>query len=144
LRKRIEFASIGLDLCLTPEEIETELLRSVFDQIAQKDLDQTIILNSKTLIERDADFARFAGRIQLTYIYQEVLGWDIVRDGIGKLKEFHRQALRSYLEHGIAIKRINPRMLSYDLDALAAGLDPSADPEFDGLGLQPLYALNLI
>src|SRR5690606_33866260 len=32
LRKRIEFASIGLDLCLTPEEIETELLRSVFDQ----------------------------------------------------------------------------------------------------------------
>jgi ribonucleoside-diphosphate reductase alpha chain len=76
------------------EQIEAELLRSVFDQISQKDLDATIILNSKTLIERDADFAKFAGRIQLTYIYEEVLGWDIVRDGIGKLKEFHRHALR--------------------------------------------------
>ncbi|HRP05639.1 MAG TPA: ATP cone domain-containing protein, partial [Opitutaceae bacterium] len=56
LRKRIEFARIGLDLCLTNEQIEAELRRSVFDQISQRDLDATIILNSKTLIERDADF----------------------------------------------------------------------------------------
>src|ERR1019366_9320372 len=54
LRKRIEFAQIGLDLCLTTDEIETELRRSVYDQISQKDLDSTIILNSKTLIEKDA------------------------------------------------------------------------------------------
>ncbi|HEX2100640.1 MAG TPA: ATP cone domain-containing protein, partial [Candidatus Synoicihabitans sp.] len=144
LRKRIEFASIGLELCLTPEQIETELLRSVFDQIAQKDLDATIILNSKTLIERDADFAKFAGRIQLTYIYQEVLGWDIVRDGVGKLKEFHRHALRPYLERGAAIKRLNPRLLEYDLEKLAAALDPSADLEFDFLGVQTLYDRYLI
>ena len=63
LQKRIEFGRIGLDLCLTNEEIEAELLRSIFDQISQKDLDATIILNSKTLIEKDADFAKFAGRI---------------------------------------------------------------------------------
>jgi ribonucleoside-diphosphate reductase alpha chain len=144
LRKRIEFASIGLELCLTSEQIEAELLRSVFDQITQKDLDATIILNSKTLIERDADFAKFAGRIQLTYIYQEVLGWDIVRDGIGKLKEFHRHALRGYLEHGVAIKRLNPRLLSFNLDQLAAALDPSADLEFDFLGVQTLYDRYLI
>jgi ribonucleoside-diphosphate reductase alpha chain len=144
LRKRIEFASIGLELCLSSEQIEVELLRSVFDQISQKDLDATIILNSKTLIERDADFGKFAGRIQLTYIYQEVMGWDIVRDGIGKLKEFHRHALRGYLEHGISIKRLNPRLLSYDLDQLAAALDPSADLEFDFLGIQTLYDRYLI
>jgi hypothetical protein len=77
LRKRIEFARIGLDLCLSNDEIEAELRRSVYDQIGEKDLDATIILNSKTLIERDADFARFAGRIQLTYLYEEVLGWDM-------------------------------------------------------------------
>ena len=82
LRRRIEFAMTGLDLCLSDDEIEVELRRAVYDQISQKDLDATIILNSKTLIERDADFAKFAGRIQLTYIYEEVLGWDIMRDGI--------------------------------------------------------------
>jgi len=144
LRARIEFASIGLDLCLTPEQIEAELTRSVYDQISQKDLDQTIVLNSKTLIEKDADFAKFAGRIQLTYIYEEVLGWDIVRDGITKLKQFHIDAFRKTIEHGISIKRYSPRLLEYDLDSLAAQLDPSADLEFDFLGVQTLYDRYLI
>jgi ribonucleoside-diphosphate reductase alpha chain len=144
LRKRIEFARIGLDLCLSNDQIEQELRRSVYDQISQKDLDATIVLNSKTLIERDADFARFAGRIQLTYIYEEVLGWDILRDGIGALRAAHQRAFKKYLEHGVAIKRLNPRLLDYDLPRLAAALDPSADLEFDFLGIQTLYDRYLI
>jgi ribonucleoside-diphosphate reductase alpha chain len=144
LRMRIEYARAGLDLCLTSEEIEHELRRAVYDQISQKDLDSTIILNSKTLIERDADFAKFAGRIQLTYIYEEVLGWDILRDGIGKLKEFHVKMFRKYIEHGIAIKRLNPRLSEFDVARLAAALDPSSDLEFDFLGVQTLYDRYLI
>jgi len=144
LKKRIEFASLGLDLCLSTEEIEAELRRAVYDQITQKDLDATIILNSKTLIEQDADFAKFAGRIQLSYLYEEVLGWDILRDGIGALKTAHQRAFKRYLEHGVAIKRLNPRLLDYDLSALAAALDPSADLEFDFLGIQTLYDRYLI
>ena len=144
LRKRIEFAMTGLDLCMTSDEIEFELRRAVYDQISQKDLDATIILNSKTLIERDADFAKFAGRIQLTYIYEEVLGWDILRDGVAKLKECHQKAFRKYIEHGIAIKRLNPRLLEYDLVRVAGALDPSSDLEFDFLGVQTLYDRYLI
>jgi ribonucleoside-diphosphate reductase alpha chain len=144
LRKRIEFARLGLDLCLSNDEIEQELRRAAYDQILQKDLDSTIILNSKTLIEKDADFAKFAGRIQLTYIYEEVLGWDIMRDGIAKLKEFHQRAFKKYLEHGVAIKRLNPRLLDFDLTKLAAALDPSSDLEFDFLGIQTLYDRYLI
>jgi ribonucleoside-diphosphate reductase alpha chain len=144
LRKRIEFARIGLELCLTNEEIETELRRSIYDQISQKDLDATIVLNSKTLIEKDADFARFAGRIQLTYLYEEVLGWNITDDGMGRLKDFHQRAFRKYLEHGVAIKRLNPRLLEYDVARLGAALDPSSDLEFDFLGIQTLYDRYLI
>src|SRR5580658_5295718 len=144
LRKRIDFAMTGLELCMTGDEIEFELRRAVYDQISQKDLDSTIILNSKTLIEKDADFAKFAGRIQLTYIYEEILGWDIVRDGIGALKTFHQRAFKKYLEVGVAIKRLNPRLLEYDLARLGAALDPSADLEFDFLGIQTLYDRYLI
>ena len=144
LRKRIEFARIGLDLCLSNDEIEAELRRSVYDQISQKDLDATIVLNSKTLIEKDADFAKFAGRIQLTYLYEEILGWDITRDGIGALKTAHQRAFKKYLEHGVAIKRLNPRLLDYDLAKLSAVLDPSSDLEFDFLGIQTMYDRYLI
>jgi ribonucleoside-diphosphate reductase alpha chain len=144
LKKRIEFASIGLDLCLSSDEIEAELRRALFDNIALGDLNNTIVLNAKTLIEKDADFAKFAGRIQLTYIYEEVLGWDIVKDGIGALKRFHQQAFAKYIDRGIEIKRLTPRLKEYDLVKMAAGLDPSADLEFDFLGIQTLYDRYLI
>jgi ribonucleoside-diphosphate reductase alpha chain len=144
LRKRIEFAMTGLELCLSGEEIEFELRRAIYDQISQKDLDATVILNSKTLIEKDADFAKFAGRIQLTYIYEEVLGWDILRDGIAKLKESHVRAFKKYVEHGIAIKRLNPRLKEYNMERLAGALDPSSDLELDFLGVQTLYDRYLI
>ncbi|MCH8540593.1 MAG: ribonucleoside-diphosphate reductase subunit alpha [Opitutales bacterium] len=145
LRKRVEFASLGLDLCLSVDEIEHELRRSLYDEITPEGLRSTIVLNSKTLIEKDADFARFAGRILLTFIYEEVLDWDIARDGIGALKDAHRKYfLDTYLDKGIAIERLDPKLKKYDLQRLADLLDPSADMNFDYLGIQTLYDRYLI
>ncbi|MCP5533437.1 MAG: ribonucleoside-diphosphate reductase subunit alpha [Akkermansiaceae bacterium] len=145
LKKRIGFASIGLDLCLSDVEIERELRRSIGAEIKEKDLKNTIVLNAKTLIERDADFAKFAGRILLSYIYEEVLDWSIQKDGIEKLKAAHQKAFKSYLKHGVAIKRLHPELLdSYDLDRLAEAFDPTADLDFDYLGIQTLYDRYLI
>ena len=67
-----------------------------------------------------------------------------MRDGIGALRAVHQRAFRKYLEHGVAIKRLNPRLLGLDLEKLGASLDPSADLEFDFLGIQTLYDRYLI
>lgn len=144
LRKRIEFASIGLDLCLSPEAIEQELRRSLYANITQQNLKKTIILNAKTLIERDADFAQFAGRILLSYIYEEVLPWNLNTDSFTMLKDAHVKGFKSYIHHGIQIQRLSPEVSSYDLDVLAAALDPSADLKFDYLGIQTLYDRYLL
>lgn len=144
LRKRIEYASIGLDLCLSRDEIETELRRSLYAEMSRQDLRQTIILNAKSLIERDADFAKFAGRVLLSYIYEEVLGWDIVNDGIEKLKTLHRERFIKAIKRGVKIGRLDKRLLDYDLYKLAEALDPSADLDFDYLGVQTMYDRYLI
>jgi len=39
LRKRIEFAMLGLDLCLSAEEIEHELRRAFFSEMSAADLE---------------------------------------------------------------------------------------------------------
>ncbi len=144
LKKRIEFASIGLDLCLTPDQIEEELRRSVFSEIEETDLKTTIILNSKVLIERDADFAKFAARILLTYVYEEVLDWDVSQNSHDQLKQFHRAAFKKYLKRGVEIERLDPKLCNYDLKKIANALDPSADLDFDYLGIQTLYDRYLI
>lgn len=144
LRKRIDYACTGLDLILSKDEIESELCRSLYPQMQEKDLEQTIILNAKALIEKDADFAKFAGRILLTYIYEEVLGWSILKDGIEKLKEFHVEHFSKYLHHAVSIERLSPRLLDYNIPFLAEALDPLADLDFDYLGIQALYDRYLI
>ena len=140
LKKRIQFGMIGLDLSMTEEEIESELRRSIGAEISKADLQKTIILNSKTLLEKDADMAKFAGRILLSYIYEEVLPWNIQTDGVEKLKEAHKQNFKAYLKHGVEIKRVSQDILDkYDLDRLAEALDPTADLDFEFLGISTLY-----
>ena len=144
LRRRIEFAMPGLDLCLTPDQIEHELRRAFFNEMTEADLRKTVILNSKTLIERDADFARFSARILLTYIYEEVLDWNISRDGVAGLAEFHRRAFKANLVRGVEIERLSPKLLEYNLDRLADAINPTSDLDFDFLGIQTLYDRYLI
>jgi ribonucleoside-diphosphate reductase alpha chain len=144
LRARITFASIGLELPIDAQSVERELRRSIRPGVPRADLQRTVVMNAKSLVERDSDFASFAGRILLTYVYEETLGWDVLRDGIGGLREAHRQALRPMLELGVAINRIDPALLEYDLDALAAAVDPTSDLDFDVLGIQTLYDRYLI
>jgi ribonucleoside-diphosphate reductase alpha chain len=144
LRLRIEYALIGLDIEMERSRLLAELLRSVPAEISREDLKKTIILNAKSLNERDVDFSKFSARILLTYIYEESLGWDIVRDGVERLQEFHARALRPYLQRGIEIQRLAADMAGFDIDRLAAALDPTADLDFDFLGIQTLYDRYLI
>ncbi|MDB6004172.1 MAG: ribonucleoside-diphosphate reductase, alpha subunit, partial [Prosthecobacter sp.] len=144
LKKRIDFASLGLDLILKRGEIEMELRRSIFSEITVEALKTTIVLNARTLMEKDADFAKFAARMLLTYIYEEVLGWSIVDHGIEQLPNFHRRGFRKNLARGIEIERLHPQLLKYDLDKIADAIDPAADMDFDFIGIQTLYDRYLI
>jgi ribonucleoside-diphosphate reductase alpha chain len=144
LKARIGFASIGLGLALDADAIERELRRAIRPGVPRADLQRLVVMNAKSLVERDSDYAAFAGRILLTYVYEETLEWDVVRDGIGGLREAHRRALRPMLERGVEIKRMDERLLAYDLDKLGAAIDPMSDLDFDVLGIQTLYDRYLI
>ena len=129
---------------MSEDEIERELRRSVFPEMNKSDLEKTIILNAKSLIERDADFSKFAARILLTFIYEEVLEWNIVDDGISELPAAHRKGFKSSLQKGIEIGRLNSRLREHEIDKLAEAIDPVADLDFDYLGIQTLCDRYLI
>jgi len=144
LRARIKFAATGLSLNLRTDEIETALRASLYEGMKRSDIQITVNLNAKTLIEKDADFAKFAGRIQMSYIYEEVLGWDILRDGVKALKRFHQEQFVVSIKRAIEIERLNSEALTYNLLSLAEVLTPENDLGFDFLGVQTLYDRYLI
>ncbi|MBC7645372.1 MAG: hypothetical protein H7123_09600, partial [Thermoleophilia bacterium] len=90
LRERVRFAQTGLTLADTADTIVRELRRSLTSGMSRRDLQRLIVLNAKSLVERDAEYSHFAGRLLLTYIYEETLAWDIERDGIAALPAAHR------------------------------------------------------
>ncbi|GIV22430.1 MAG: ribonucleoside-diphosphate reductase [Bacteroidia bacterium] len=144
LRARMAYAIEGLSLNLSETAIEAALRKSLYSGISRENLQKTLILNAKALMEYDADFALFAGRMLLTYIYEEALGWDILRHGPEKLREFHQQGFIPYIERGISIERLDPRLREFDLVWLSQQLDPSYDKGFTYLGIQTLYDRYLI
>ena len=139
LRHRIEFARQSLALTSTTVELEQELRRSLGANISMAEIRKTVVLNAKSLMERDSAFTFFSARILLTYIYEECLGWDIVRDGVTRLREFHANAFRGCLEACVGLGRLSEDLLSFDVQRLANELDPSSDLQFDFLGVQTLY-----
>ncbi|MDX6526446.1 MAG: ribonucleoside-diphosphate reductase alpha chain [Gaiellales bacterium] len=144
LRERIRFATSGLDLSLDETAIEAELRRSIHDGIGRDDLARLVVLNARTLIDRDADFSRFAARVLLSFVYEEVLDWRIERDGAGGLRAAHVRAFGALLERGIACGRVDERLLEYDLARLAGAIDPTADLDLELLGVQTLYDRYLL
>ncbi len=143
LRLRISYARINLQLTLSENELIARLMRSVSLSLSPQEQRETIILNAKNLLDVDADSRFFAGRILLTYIYEETLPWKI-SDGIDQLKEAHRKALLKYIPLGIQIGRLDPRLAEYNLNELAGAMDPYADLQFDFIGIQNLYDRYLI
>ncbi len=143
IRARISFAKIGLTLTLSEEDLIARLLRSVSLNLTASEKRDTIVLNAKNLLDVDADSRFFAGRILLTYIYEETLPWTIA-EGIGGLKEAHRKAFLAYIPKGIALGRLDPRLAEFEIESLAAVLDPYADLQFDFIGIQNLYDRYLI
>ena len=143
LRARLSFAGIGLDLALSEHELIARLLRGVSMSLTPREHRETIVLNAKNLLDVDADCRFLAGRILLTYIYEETLPWKI-EDGIDQLKDAHRKAFLNYIPLGIEIKRLDPRLAEFRLNELADAIDPYADLQFDFIGIQNLYDRYLI
>ena len=50
----------------------------------------------------------------------------------------------AHLKRGVAIKRLDRKLLKLDVDRLCQAIDPSADLDFDYLGIQTLYDRYLV
>jgi ribonucleoside-diphosphate reductase alpha chain len=138
LRKRIEFANDGLESHLTFDEIFLALKDGISSDITILELKNCVVKNARLLIERDPVFAVFAARIQLLYLYEDILGWNCDSDSFDSLGEKQAEAFVGYIKSGVADGLLHGDMLKYDLQKLANSLDIGRDREFDAIALQGL------
>jgi ribonucleoside-diphosphate reductase alpha chain len=133
----IEHASQGLDENITwVTQIASELELTLFDGITTQQLDEAVIQVALQNVKDDPAFDIVAARLLLKTIYKRVLGDYETAD---ELKSLHTSHFRGYIDRGVSEQLLDPRFTSlYDLDRLAAALEPDRDELLKYIGVVTL------
>lgn len=133
----IEAASRGLDENITwVTQIASELELTLFDGITTQQLDEAVIQVALQNVKDDPAFDTVAARLLLKTIYKAVLG-DYETDE--QLKALHAEHFAAYVRRGVDELLLDPRFPDlYDLDRLAAALEPGRDELLKYIGVVTL------
>jgi ribonucleoside-diphosphate reductase alpha chain len=126
-----------------------EALGNMYDGITAKDVGTALLITARTLVEEEPNYSFVAARLLLDQLRTEALSFlDVQVQGAGRhdhsatqsqMGSVYASGLRAFIERGIELELIDPKLNKFDLATLGAALDPEQDLNFTYLGLQTLY-----
>lgn len=140
LEKLVQEACQGL-VEVDPELILNDARRSLFDGVQVADVGKALIMSARVLIEREPNYSYVAARLLLNTLRGEALTFLGVR-GEATHEEMHvlyGEAFKRFIDKGIELELLDPKLKTFDLDVLAKAIQPDRDLQFTYLGLQTLY-----
>lgn len=140
LQQVIFEACEGLD-DVNPELILDETLKNLYDGVAETDVNTSMVITARTLIEQEPNYTYATARLLLDKLRAEALSFlGIVESATqSDMSTLYHRALASYIRKGIELELLAPELLQFDLELLGAALKPERDMQFTYLGLQTLY-----
>lgn len=126
---------------VNPELILTDTRRSLFDGAPISDVSKALIMSARVLIEKEPNYSYVAARLLLNQLRSEALSFLGLTSEATQEEMMHlyAQAFKKYIERGIELELLDPKLKSFDLDKLAKAICPARDLQFTYLGLQTLY-----
>ncbi|MDP1708712.1 MAG: ribonucleoside-diphosphate reductase subunit alpha [Gammaproteobacteria bacterium] len=124
------------------QAIVEDTLRNLFDGVAEADVGRALAMSARALIEREPNYSYAAARLLLDELRREALrflGEGLVTATQGEMQQHYPDYLAHYVQRGVKLELLDPRLLEFDLARLGAALKPERDMQFTYLGLQTLY-----
>jgi ribonucleoside-diphosphate reductase alpha chain len=124
-----------------PQKILNETIRNLYDGVSEADLNTSMVITARTLIEQDPNYSFVTARLLLDHLRGEALSFLGIapRATQADMTRYYVEALPAYIKRGVALELVAPELEEYDLDRLARALKPERDMQFTYLGLQTLY-----
>lgn len=141
LRANIEQACEGLS-DVSAEPILKDIKRNLFDGVHVDDVNKSLILAARTLIEQEANYSFVAARLLLIELVHEALAFFNMpgQYSLQQLADIYPSYFKTYLNKAIGLGRLDSTVIQrFDIDKLATALLPERDFQFTYLGLQTLY-----
>lgn len=118
------------------EAVLAETKRNLYDGITDAELALAPIMAARTMVEQDPDYSYVSARLLLDKLRAEACGVPLNH---AEMTERYPAYFLSFVNYGIELGQLDPRLASFDLVRLGAALDASRDLNFQFLGLQTLY-----
>jgi ribonucleoside-diphosphate reductase alpha chain len=135
IRSKLSYACRDLKDVSVDDLIQSTLM-NFYDGIKETEIDTAMIMAARSLVEVDPAYSKVCARLLLDKLYREALEVSALD---ASLEKTQRSYFISYIQKGISLERLSPKLLDFDLEALSKALDFSRDDKFQYIGLQTLY-----
>lgn len=135
LRASIEWACQKHEQHVSADLILQEVINTIFDGVSVKELADALIMASSSFIEVDPSYNYVAAQLLLKKLFKEITGTTICSHAYDHL---YRQSFITSIKEGVAAKTLDPRLLEFDLERLAAEIKLERDLLFEYMGLKTL------
>ncbi|MEZ5553902.1 ribonucleoside-diphosphate reductase subunit alpha [Haliea sp.] len=122
-------------------QIIDEALRNLYDGVTAAELATSLVITARTMIEKEPNYTYVAARLLCDNLRAEALNFLGVAQSAtqGDMNQLYARALPAYIQRGVELELLDPKLAQFDLERLGQALLPERDLQFTYLGLQTLY-----
>jgi ribonucleoside-diphosphate reductase alpha chain len=136
LKKSLAYYVKGYQDIIDIDVIAAQVRQEVYEDISTKEISRAIVMVLRSFIEHDPAYTYVTARALLSGVYKEVIGVDVI--DYNKLEEQHTHAFKKSIHRGVEAGRLDPRMLIFDVEALAGAMVFERDSLHNYLSAQTL------
>ncbi len=135
------------EACEGVTDVEAQLilddaLKNLFDGVSEEDVNHTLVMSARTLIEKEPNYSYVAACLLLDKMRSEALSFVEDKPCLATHNEMtvlYPDYFKQYIQLGAELGLLDHELEKYDIDRLGKALHADRDKQFTYLGLQTLY-----
>ncbi len=136
MKQLIHDSCAGLGSAVAPDDVLALTIRDLYNGVSQAEVSKSLILSARSLIEKEPAYSFVTARLLLNDLRREALGEEVSWEEMG---DRYVTYFPKFINRGVEAGLLDEKLLSFDLEAMGAALQPDRDAKFGYLGLQTLY-----
>ncbi len=124
------------------QRILNNTLSALYDGMSEQDLNATLLMSARSLIDREPNYSQVSARLLLDRLRSEVLSYIYgyeQRATQAEMQHAYADYFKNYIRKAVELELLDTELLQFDLDRLGEALIAKRDMQFTYLGIQTLY-----
>ncbi len=136
LRKTMSHIVYDYENDIDVEGVIRQVGMELYEDITTGEIERALIMVLRTFIEQDPAYSYVAARALTLRAYKQVIGYENI--DFNNLDEQLRDQLKISIQKGVALGKLDPKLLLYDMDKISAALNRNRDNYLTYLSIQTL------